>query len=195
MRTWARITLGVVGSIVAACATPYQQMGFTGGVNDLQLNDTTYRITARGNGYTNPERVQDFVLLRASEIAMSRGYAGFIINGAADQSTVAQFTTPGYATTNTYGTAMGGGGLASLNTTSTTTYTPPVTHTFFKPGAAVIITLVQNGGMDARMIYDSLAPKYGIEPSDTGELVDCTMTDGTHIRTGRVTFVRAGGTY
>ena len=60
-----------------------------------------YRITARGNGYTSSERVQDFVLLRASEIAISRGYKGFVVNGAADQSRVGQFTTPGQATTTT----------------------------------------------------------------------------------------------
>ena len=45
-----------------------------------------------------------------------------------------------------------------------TTYSPPVTYSVFKPGAAVIITLVQDGGMDAHMIYANLAPKYGVVP-------------------------------
>lgn len=154
----------VLALLTSACATPYQNMGLMGGVDDLQVSDVAYRITARGNGYTSPERVQDFVLLHAAEIAISRGYKGFVINGAADQSTIGQFTTPGYATTNTVGTVAGGPGSATLSANSTTIYTPPVAHTFFKPGTAIMVTLVQSGGMDAHMIYANLAPKYGIKP-------------------------------
>jgi len=83
---------------------------------------------------------------------MSRGYKGCIIDGATDQSQVGQFTTPGQATT----TTVVSGGIAN----STTTFAPPTTQTFFKPGTAVFVTLVQGGGMDARMIYTNLAPKY-----------------------------------
>ena len=38
-----------------------------------------FHITARRNGYTSSERVQDFLLLHAAEIAISRGRKGFII--------------------------------------------------------------------------------------------------------------------
>ena len=48
-----------------------------------------FRITARRNGYTSSERAQDFLLLRAAEIAISRGRKGFIIS-VADQSRVDQ---------------------------------------------------------------------------------------------------------
>lgn len=147
---------------LVACATPYGPMGLMGGVDDLQVSDVSYRITARGNGYTSSERVQDFILLHAAQIAISRGYEGFVVNGAADESTVGQFTTAGYAVSNTTGIVTGNPGIASLHTT--TTYVPPVTHTFFKPGAAVIVTLVHSGGMNAQMIYASLGPKYGVKP-------------------------------
>ena len=83
---------------------------------------------------------------------MSRGYKGFVINGTTDQSQAGQFTTPGQAMT----TTVVSGGIANC----TTTYTPPITQTFFKPGTAVFVTLVQDGGMNARMIYTNLAPKY-----------------------------------
>jgi hypothetical protein len=138
-------------------------MGFRGGVDDLQVSETTYRITARGNGFTSSQRVQDFVLLRASEIAISRGYSGFVIDGMADQSRVYQYTTPGHATTTTTGSIVGGGGYASVTANSTTTYTPPVTNTIFKPGAAVMVTLVQEGGLNAHMIYDNLSLKYRVK--------------------------------
>jgi hypothetical protein len=50
-----------------------------------------FRITARRNGYTSSERVQDFLLLRAAEIAISRGRKEFIIiTVVADQSRVDQ---------------------------------------------------------------------------------------------------------
>jgi hypothetical protein len=48
-----------------------------------------FRITARRNGYTSCERVQDFLLLRAAELAISPGRKGFIIS-VADQSRVDQ---------------------------------------------------------------------------------------------------------
>lgn len=145
---------------LVACATPYQRMGLMGGVDELQLNDTTYRITARGNGFTDPERVQDFVLLKASQIALARGYAGFLIAGAENQSRISQFTTPGYGSVNTFGTVTGNPEFATLNADSTATYTPPMTHTIFKPGVSTIVILVKNGGMNAQMIYNRLAPEY-----------------------------------
>ncbi len=153
---------GLVSVLIAACTTPYQPMGLLGGVDDLQLNDTMYRITARGNGNTSSERVHDFVLLRASEIAISRGYRGFVIGSTTDQSRTYQFTLPGEATSHTF-VSGGMNGMPAIATTYTTV-SPPITNTVFKPGTAVEVTLVQEGGMDARMINASLAPKYGVEP-------------------------------
>jgi hypothetical protein len=156
----ARVAALALAFVLTACATPYGKMGWRGGVDSLQLSDTVYRITARGNGFTSTQRVEDFILLKASEIAISRGYKGFVIQAEEDQSRVARFTTPGTSTTSTYGTVTGFGNGATVSGTSVTTYTPPVTHTIFKPGSAVIVSLVQEGGLNAQMIYSSLAPKY-----------------------------------
>jgi hypothetical protein len=46
---------------VAACATRYGDMGLTGGVAAEPITSDIYRIKARGNGYTDQARVQDFV--------------------------------------------------------------------------------------------------------------------------------------
>ena len=149
------VALGVVGlasALIIAC-TPYQPMGFMGGVDDLQLNETTYRIIARGNAYTSSERVWDFVLLRASEIAISRGYKGFVVVGEADQSSLYQYTETKQETAMVTGVQ---------NTTGCIAYTTP--GAMIKPGHAIIVTLVQEGGMDAHMINASLAPKYGATP-------------------------------
>ena len=39
---------------VGGCATKYQDMGFSGGVAAQQMTADTFRISARGNGYTSP---------------------------------------------------------------------------------------------------------------------------------------------
>ena len=164
-RTLARvIALGIAGlaPVLMAACTPYKPMGLMGGVDDLQLNDTTYRIIARGNGVTSSERVHDFVLLRASEIAISRGYHGFVVSGETDQSRTEQYTTPGHATTDTF--VVGGFNGSPAIATSYTTISPSSTHTIFRPGVAIQVTLVQQGGMDAQMINATLAPKYGATP-------------------------------
>ena len=131
-------------------------MGLRGGVGEVQINDSMYRIIARGNGFTDSEQVHDFVLLRASEIAISRGYKGFVITGETDRNRTDQFATSGRATTNT--------AIVNGIATSTTSYRPPQTTTTYKPGTAVEVTLVQSGGMDARMINATLAPRYGATP-------------------------------
>jgi hypothetical protein len=138
--------------LLGACETPYQDMGFMGGVDELQLSDTTYRIIARGNDFTTSDRVQDFVLLRASQIALQRGYKGFVISSETDQSQTIQVEVPGQTTT-----------TKSRDGTRTTTYQPPTTETYFHPGKAVMVKLVQIGGMDAHLIYSQLAPKYGVK--------------------------------
>ena len=46
-----RTVLFSLALFLCGCATPYQNMGFTGGVDELQVSDLMYRITARGNGY------------------------------------------------------------------------------------------------------------------------------------------------
>lgn len=69
-----------------ACATPYQENGFRGGVQATQLNQRMVQIKAGGNAYTSASRIQDFVLLKASEIAIENGFAAFGIVGSKDTS-------------------------------------------------------------------------------------------------------------
>jgi hypothetical protein len=136
-------------------------MGVMGGVDELQLNDTTYQITVRGNAYTSEERVRDFVMLRSSELALQHGFKYFTFAGAADVSRSTSITTPGTATTTTNAYVGGTPYAASGTATSTTVVMPPVTQTFFRPGVAVTVVMNNSGGMDAQTINAQLAPKYG----------------------------------
>lgn len=131
-------------------------------VDDLPLTETQYRIVAKGG--SSSEEVEDLVLLHASEVALKHGYRHFVVNSSSDQSVTQVMTTPGTRTTNTGASVVGGSSFAMASGAATTTYTPVSTTVLYKPGTAVFITLVQQGGLDARLIYDKLAPKYGRPP-------------------------------
>src|SRR5215204_5230964 len=90
----------IIGSALAcaltACATPYTGgMGLMGGVAAYPVMTDVYRIEARGNGYTNAARVQDFVLLKAAETTLAAGKTHFGLTSAADASRQGAIETPG----------------------------------------------------------------------------------------------------
>jgi hypothetical protein len=141
--------------LLAACATKYQEMGFGGGVTAEPVMTDVYRITARGNGYTSVDRVQDFALLKAAETTVSAGGNYFVIVSEADRTNVVTGQTPGYVQTNVVGS------------TAFTTYTPPGTYSFVKPGEAVLIRVLRlaanqpppPGAFSAQDIVSTIGPR------------------------------------
>lgn len=123
------IILGLI-ALCAGCATPYQEMGFAGGVSAAQMTDSTFRISARGNGYTNPTVVQDYVMLKAAETAQQHGYTHFVVISAADASSSATIVTGGTARTTFVGNA------------AVTTYSPPMAHNIYRPGGDAYIRVI-----------------------------------------------------
>lgn len=113
--------LCLAGLALASCATPYQEMGFLGGVQAVQITHDTFQITARGNGYTDPDTIQRFALRKAAETTLANGYDYFAVGGEADRSR-SSMVTSGYAS--------GGRGWASGFST---------TSNIFKPGQTVLI--------------------------------------------------------
>ncbi len=73
-----------VGLMLAGCATRYQEMGATGGVNAAQMTDDLWRISVRGNLYTDETTIQDYVLLKAAETTVGAGRTHFAIVGKHD---------------------------------------------------------------------------------------------------------------
>jgi hypothetical protein len=61
----------------------------------------------------------------------------FVVTNAADLSGNSSFTTPGYAQTSGYANAFGNFATGS----ATTTYQPPRTFTFYKPGVQLAIRM------------------------------------------------------
>lgn len=64
---------------LAACATPYQQSGITGGFNVIPLGQDVYRVSFGGNGFTTQETAQVYWLNRAAELTLEKGFASFEI--------------------------------------------------------------------------------------------------------------------
>ena len=75
-----RFILLVIAMALTGCSTDYQRKGFTGhGYSTTQLSEKTFIVNFKGNSATSEERVNDFTLLRASEITMQHGYTYFRI--------------------------------------------------------------------------------------------------------------------
>lgn len=79
----AAMALAVVAGLTG-CATPYQDMGAMGGVTAAQMTDDVWRITSRGNLYTDAAAIQDHVLLKAAETTIAAGRTHFAIVGKHD---------------------------------------------------------------------------------------------------------------
>ena len=118
---------------LAACSTPYQEMGFSGGVSAQQMTSDTFRIQARGNGYTGSTAVQDYLMLKSAETTLQNGGTHFIVVDAANASNASQIVTGGTAHTTFVGN------------TATTSYNPPMVHNIFKPGQDAYIRVLNVG--------------------------------------------------
>ena len=101
-----------------------------GGVVAQQITSDTYRISARGNGYTGSTTVQDYMLLKAAETTKTAGGTHFVVISAADASRTGFGQTQGSITTNVIGN------------TAYTTYNPGVTYQIAKPGEDAYIRVL-----------------------------------------------------
>lgn len=148
--------LGILlAALLVGCQTPYQEMGATGGVVAMPITNDTYRISARGNGFTDPTAVQDYSLLKAAEVTLQSGNTHFVILGSQDATSRDYGRTPGTMHTNVYGN------------TAFTTYNPGVTYDIVKPGQDLLIQVgkvmagqqAPAGAFPAQQVYDNISPR------------------------------------
>jgi hypothetical protein len=168
------ILLLAMASLLAACATPYQSQGMSGGYSETQLDANVFQVSFRGNGFTNADRAADFTLMRSAEIALQRGFRHFVIVDSQQSQKTSTHTTPTTSTTNinttTYGNAnrVGNSINYSGNTygTATTTQSGGQTYTVSKPRASNTIVCFEQKpegfSYNAEMVLSSLKQKYGI---------------------------------
>lgn len=142
-------------ALLAGCQTPYQEIGFEGGVTAMPIAQDTYRIVARGNGFTDPVIVQDYALLKAAEVTLQSGNSHFVVLSGADATQVSVGQTPGTVQTNIIGR------------TAFSTYTPGVTYDIVKPGQDLLIRVgnIPTGisappnAFVAQQVFDAISPR------------------------------------
>jgi hypothetical protein len=130
---------------LAGCATNYKDAVSVG-----QITSDTYRVSARGNGYTDPVQIQEYTLLKAAELTLQNGGTHFLIVGSNDASTTGTIVSPGYANSSLIGNSV------------YTTYTPASAATFIKPGEDAMIRIVPAGtpgAINAQEIVQYVGPR------------------------------------
>jgi hypothetical protein len=79
---------------LAACQTPYQPDTGYGGFSERQIGPRMWEVRFRGNDTTTESTVYNGLVLRCAQIAVSRGYRYFVLEGNADASELHPFYTP-----------------------------------------------------------------------------------------------------
>jgi len=145
--------------LLAGCATSYGDMGFTGGVSADRLSETTFRISARGNGYTDRDRVADFSLRKAAEATLEAGYTWFGIVSSEDRSSSGYVVNRAPTYTTAQATAYGNTAYGS----STTTGGGSTISSYVKPGETMVIQIGRGptppGAMDAAETLRYVVPR------------------------------------
>jgi hypothetical protein len=148
---------------LAGCATAYKPDGLTGGFSEAQLDTNVFRVYFRGNGYTRPERAEEFALLRSAELTLKNGFTHFVIIDSQLREKRGAYTTPTQSNTvvkaTTYGNSVYG-------TASTTAYGGETSIISSNP--RIINTImcfkgkpdIQGLIYDAQLLCDSLGNKY-----------------------------------
>lgn len=164
----------ILGLLAASgCATGYQQAGFTGGFSEVPISATAYKISVSGNAFTRGSRVNEMALLRAAEIADENGYRFFQLLDMNEYTSISTYTSAGTSQTMTTGTAQisqfGSGARIAGQTNSMTTYSPPQTTEFVKPGVDIVVRFVpdefaaQADALSVKQIYALYGEKYGLD--------------------------------
>lgn len=145
----------LIAVALAGCQTPYQEPGFDGGVSAAPITNDTYRISARGNQFTEGTTIQDYALLKAAETTLNRGDNYFLILSGSD------------ATQRTTGYVAGTSNTTIVGNTATTTYQPGYQYDIVKPGEDLIIQVVNvppgssppPGAFPAQEVFDNINPR------------------------------------
>lgn len=84
--------------VLGACAmeTPYQPSEGRYGYSEQQIEETRYRVTFSGNPSTPRDTVQNYLLYRAAELTVQKGFDHFtVVDRDIERST--RYYTQGYA--------------------------------------------------------------------------------------------------
>lgn len=162
--------IGIVLFIfIAGCSTPYQQNGLGGGYSDTRLNDNTYMVSFRGNGYTGSATLFNLILRRAADLTAQNGYSYFAILSGGQEVNNSIYSTPGFVNTNSAGNFNAnynnfGGWSGQYSGSSSSIITPPSYHLVRRLTDTVIVKMFkkqnpQGSLYEAKSILQQYAQK------------------------------------
>lgn len=159
------MSLGIA-LFVAACgtATPYQAAIDRYGYAEQSLEEDRYRVTFAGNTLTARETVENYLLYRAAEVTLARGYDHFIVvDTETERSTTYRSTATGFHGHRSfyYGYPHGFGGFTSATSRPRNRYTAfanIVMREGEKPAG-------DTDAYDARDVLERLSPAVSGQPS------------------------------
>lgn len=168
-RSLFSLIAGVGAFLLPGCATPYQRSGFAGGFEETHLAPDVFRVSFNGNGFTTPQRCQEFALLRAAEVCQQKGFRYFAVLQDTEDANEAVGYTPGYSYTTASVTGYGNTAYGSASTV----YTPSMPFVISKPISSMLVRCFRSPQtnpytFDSDYIFQSIGSKYRISPSTLG---------------------------
>ncbi|CAG1014460.1 hypothetical protein ANAEL_04985 [Anaerolineales bacterium] len=97
-----RLAALAITTLISACATPYQASGMTGGYEERKLGDGRYWLKFLGNGYTEPQTVEQYWSRRAGELCAGRPFKENARAGYDVKNTLAFVGSSAYPTSERY---------------------------------------------------------------------------------------------
>ncbi|RYD65526.1 MAG: hypothetical protein EOP58_07315 [Sphingomonadales bacterium] len=96
----AALAVALLGSVaLSGCmtATPYQPAtaSSSGGYSDQQIESDRFQVSFRGNSLTARETVERYLLFRAAELTVQKGFDHFILVSKDTEKTSETYRTPG----------------------------------------------------------------------------------------------------
>lgn len=102
LRTIAATALLATTLLTSACVTESTYRPATGrgfersGYSDRQIEDNRFQISFSGNSYTSRDTVEKYLLFRAAELTVQRGYDYFILADRDVDHKSRTYSTPGF---------------------------------------------------------------------------------------------------
>jgi hypothetical protein len=174
---WGREFWFLAGLMLSSCATPYRPLAHQYGYFEQQVSEDVFEISFLGNGASSYDRVFDFALLRAAEIALARQATSFAVLDVHNLSSARRYQSPSepsyYRTTSAYLSTEGNLVPSAPEFPNGTEWsylveTQPQERVFYRPGVKLKVKL--STGPAARNAYDPatlivrLKHKYGLQP-------------------------------
>ncbi len=161
---------------VSSCATPYELLDHHYGYSERRVTNDVYEVTFLGNGNSSYERVLDFAMLRAAEIALSHHAKSFALLDAVNLGSAQAYLSPSYyyRTASPYLMTRGqtmppAATLIDGTSRSYLVMEPAEQRVYYRPGVKLTVKLLpdppgRHYPYDPAQVSERLRRKYGIQP-------------------------------